>query len=237
MVQKLHIDNQVAWLKSYGPSPRLRAAMNWVWNRIVGAWQVEPLRSPPRHAHEQGKQVELRRIRQLQECGVCVPDILGNSSNTLLLGDLGPSLSGQLKAAGDASQVDLLVDRAMTELLAAHREGAYFGQAFPRNLTVAGERIGFIDFEEDPLEVMSLRDAQARDWLLFSAGVGRHYLDREDMLASLLRTPLQQLPEIRTEVARVAARLAPLEKFLRHGRSPRAYATALRALRAACADC
>ena len=187
MVQKLLIGGRDAWLKSYDEQPHARRAVNKVWNVLAGGLGAEPLRSPPSHAGEQAKQVEMRRIGELRAGGVLVPDILGEGPGTLLLSDIGPSLSSRLKSAVQASQTDDLVHRTVAEMVAAHRRGGYFGQAFARNITVAADgRIGFIDFEEDPLEVMPLRDAQARDWVMFAAGVSRYYEGRSGALVGMM---------------------------------------------------
>ncbi len=68
----------------------------------------------------------------------------------------------------------------------AHARGAYFGQPLPRNLTWDGDKVGFIDFEEDPLEVMDLSEAQARDWLMFGYGVAKYYADRPEHLQAMM---------------------------------------------------
>lgn len=51
----------------------------------------------------------------------------------------------------------------------AHDKGAYLGYPAPRNMAIANGLISFLDFEEDPGEVMSLPCAQARDWMIYCA--------------------------------------------------------------------
>ena len=48
-----------------------------------------------------------------------------------------------------------------------HCAGQCLSQAFARNMIVSetGALAGMIDFEDDPLQVMPLADAQARNWL------------------------------------------------------------------------
>ncbi len=82
-----------------------------------------------------------------------VPDVLGTGHAALVIGDNGSSFNTCLREADDAGR-DRLVMAAMLAIAAAHARGAYFGQPLPRNLTWDGENVGFIDFEEDPLEVM-----------------------------------------------------------------------------------
>lgn len=233
MVQKLQLGARNAWLKSYERSPRPRQAMTRLWNIVAKELDAEPLCSPPRHAGEEAKQLELRRIRELRAVGAHVPEVLGEGRRTLLLSDIGPSLSSSLKRAGNASRVDRLVGDAAAEIASVHARNAYLGQAFARNITVGDGRIGFLDFEEDPLEVMPLRDAQARDWLLFTAGVSRHYDGRSEALAGILDGVLPQAAnDVVMEVRRLADRLGFLDRCTRYlGIRARAVGVAVLSLR------
>jgi len=233
MVQKIVMGGRAAWLKHYGRQPRSRRAAARVWNVIVGGLDAAPLRSPPQHSHDQAKRLELRRLGQLRARGVLVPRVLGEGRDTLLLSDIGPSLSRRLRDAPAPRQVDELVHGAVAAIVSAHRRGAYLGQAFARNIVVADGRVGFIDFEEDPLEIMPLRDAQARDWLMFTAGVSRHYEGRSEVLAGMIGEALPNVADgVAREVRQVADRLGFLHRCTRHlGRRARALGVAVVSLR------
>jgi hypothetical protein len=74
-------------------------------------------------------------------------------------------------------------------LVRLHTRGQYLSQGFARNLMVdtasqPPRLAGAIDFEDDPLEVMSLPEAQVRDWLAFLQST-----------LWLLPTPLAQVDE------------------------------------------
>lgn len=233
MVQKIMMGGRTAWLKHYGRPLRSRRAAARAWNVIVGGLDARPLRSPPQHGRDMAKRLELRRIRQLQERGVLVPKVLGQGRDTLLLSDIGPSLSSCLKDAEAPRQVDGLVHDAVAAIVSAHRSGAYLGQAFARNIVVCDGRVGFIDFEEDPIEIMPLRDAQARDWLMFTAGVSRHSEGRSEVLAGMIGAALPDVAEeVAREVRQVADWLGFLHRCTRHlGRRARALGVAVVSLR------
>lgn len=117
----------------------------------------------------------------------------------------------------------------MQAIAAAHAKGAYFGQPLPRNLTWDGTAVGFIDFEEAPLEVMDLPQAQARDRLMFGYGVARYYDDRPQRLQALMTRALQgvEAPVIAHAHA-VAGRLQGLARTsMKLGRSARVLARAI----------
>lgn len=237
MASGLHIHGERVWLKHYPRGGLARRLVHGLLNRVVGALGADCLRAPPHRGGDAGRDVERRRIELLRAQGVHVPEVIGQGPAMLLLGDIGRSVSHHLRRmGGDPERIGTLAGRAAQAIAAAHRRGAYLGQAFPRNMTVDGERIGFIDFQEDPGEIMPLAEAQARDWLMFAVGVGRYYDGREDALAALLGGCLRELPQARAALARTVARLGFVERACyRLGRGPRAYGVALRALRLAVA--
>jgi hypothetical protein len=236
MARKLQLDGRRVWLKDYVAPSRARRALDGAWNAMASVLGLGLLRSPPRHAAEMSAQVERRRLEDLAARGVRVPRVLGEGRDVLLLDDLGTALGHELRAgrrAGDTVRIDALVERAFAAIVDVHRRGGYLGQAFARNMTVGEAGIGFLDFEEDPLEIMPLREAQARDWLMFAAGIANYYDGRAEVLADIMaRLRPQAAAEVVAEVARIAARLGFLARIARRlGADARAFATAVDALR------
>jgi hypothetical protein len=236
MARKLQFDGRRVWVKDYGPAGRARRLSAALWNALAGALGIALLRSPPRHAGEASARVEHRRLDELAAQGVRVPPVLGVGRDVLLLGDLGTALGHELRAsrrAGDTARIDALVERAFAAIAGVHRRGGYLGQAFARNMTVGEAGIGFLDFEEDPLEIMPLRDAQARDWLMFAAGIANYYDGRTAVLADIMtRQRATADAGVVAAVARAAARLRlPARIARRLGAGGRAFATAVDALR------
>lgn len=234
MTQPVTVDGVPAWRKTYGTRQRrLRlAALRFVARRL----DLPPLLPPPRRVGEDARRTESARIRALGALGVTVPEILEERDNVLVLKDLGPTLSASLREArGDPRRTDALVSAAALAIAEVHRRGGYLSQPWPRNLTVHDGRIGFLDFEEDPGEVMSVGHAQARDWLLFAYGSMRFYLDRPGALAALLRRTLRNAGQDTVSgLAQVAGRLRPLGRALeRFGASAGGLAQVLGVIRAA----
>lgn len=223
MAEPIVIEGQRAWLKQYGDSSRaLLLAMLDLFARRL---RLGALRPPPHHGGGAARDVESRRLAELHSQDVNVPQVIGRGRASLVLSDTGRSLASCLREADEAG-CDALVARAIAAIATAHRQGAYFGQPVPRNMTWDGRSIGFIDFEEDPLEVMDLVQAQARDWLLFGYGVAKYYDRRPEVLQRMLAQALEgaQTPVV-AHAHEVTGRLQRLVRLsLRLGRSARALA-------------
>jgi tRNA A-37 threonylcarbamoyl transferase component Bud32 len=226
MVEPIVIEGQRAWLKQYGEGSR--AVALGLLKFIANRFQLDALRPPPHRGGDAARETEARRLAELQAQGVNVPHVIGSGHASLVLGDNGTSFNTCLRQADDAGR-DVLVSAAMHAIAVAHAKGAYFGQPLPRNLTWDGANIGFIDFEEDPLEVMDLAQAQARDWLMFGYGVARYYEHRPAQLQALMAVAMDgaEAPVLAHAHA-VSGRLQRLARYsMKMGRSARALAHAI----------
>lgn len=234
-VQPMDLAGRTAWIKRYARGRR-RLSLGSL-DLVTRKLGLASLRPPPHHGGSRAKDTERRRIAELRALGVRVPEVLGENDDTLLLGDIGDSLASRLRAAaGDERAVDALTRMAIEAIADAHRHGAYFGQPVPRNITVdAHGAVGFIDFEEDPLEVMTLEQAQARDWLLFAFGMAKHYDARPEALAEMLGEIMRIEPrQVGRHARHVGRRLHGLARvFHGLGRSARAFAHAVFVIRGA----
>ncbi|KAF1013746.1 MAG: hypothetical protein GAK31_02752 [Stenotrophomonas maltophilia] len=223
MVEPIVIEGQRAWLKQYGQGGRALAL--GLLNFVAHRFQLDALRPPPHPGGDAACKTEERRLRELHAQGVNVPEVIGSGHAALVIGDNGSSFNTCLRQADEAGR-DRLVAAAMRALAEAHNRGAYFGQPLPRNLTWDGQNVGFIDFEEDPLEVMDLAEAQARDWLMFGYGVAKYYADRPEHLQAMMAEAIGavQAP-VREHVHAVSGRLQRLARVcMKLGRSARALA-------------
>ncbi len=221
------------WVKRYSSGSRRwrMHLLNWV----VGWMQLPALRAPLGGGAEHSCAVELRRLSELAALGVRVPRVIASSKRELLLSDLGTTLALQLRQADQISAAHLYLS-AIAAIARAHAAGTYLGQPQARNIVVdAQQRIGFIDFEEDPAEVMTLAEAQCRDWLLFASGTLRHLPFADERISDGLRSGLSQAdPAVRAALAASLQRLQPVRQIsARLGRRARGMAAAIDALRSA----
>ncbi|MDZ4296827.1 MAG: serine/threonine protein kinase [Moraxellaceae bacterium] len=116
---------------------------------------------------------EAKRLRELASAGIAVPVLLAKQDDALLMTDV--SMEGKskqlehvLKQSVDSASLLTFFTQAVTAISHAHLADQYLSQAFARNIMLTNDgNIAFIDFEDDPGEVMALPLCQARDWLCF----------------------------------------------------------------------
>ena len=234
-VEAIDFGGRTAWRKQYEPAGerRLRLAMLAALMRRLGIGALLP---PPHRCGAEACAIELRRLRELDAIGVRVPELIAADDAALVLGDLGRTFASRLRAAaGDDDATDALVQRVVDAIAEVHARSGYLGQPSPRNVAIDDHgRVGFLDFEEDPLAVMSLDEAQARDWLMFAFGVARYYDGREDALVALLAPALKNGPAGVVREARSVGRLRWPARALRWlGRSARQVAHSVLVVHAA----
>lgn len=136
--------------------------------RLVG---VPFLKAVPMHGGAEAQQIELARLQALHEAGAGVPRVLHVAPDHFVMQWLGDGELSTLLRTGHP-QAAALWREAGDALVRIHAQGQYLSQGFARNLIIdthsqPARLAGLIDFEDDPLEVMSLAEAQVRDWLSY----------------------------------------------------------------------
>ncbi|WP_341889563.1 hypothetical protein [Variovorax sp. YR752] len=162
------------WLKKAGPRHG-----KWGYRvmalaaRLAGLDVIKPVPNP---GGEAAIATEARRLKQLAAAGLRVPVVLAQQADGLLISDLGASgratvvLQERIDQAAAAGPAALLAvwREGLAAIAAVHLCGQHLSQAFDRNLVQCPDGvIGYIDFEDDPSEVMTLAECQARDWLSY----------------------------------------------------------------------
>lgn len=142
------------------------AARFWLMRRLA-VWTRNPLLAPvPAYGGRRAQNIEVQRLKQLACAGLPVPEVLHQAEDYIALRYLrGESLQHVLTQEPERALT--MFEQGLEALGHVHAQGQYLSQAFVRNMMVVDERFWFIDFEDDPLEVLSLQDAQTRDWLAY----------------------------------------------------------------------
>lgn len=200
-----------------GHRPRRPPTRHRALNAVAQLVGVPILRAVPVHGGAASQAVEIRRLTALHAAGVPVPEVLHVAPDYFVMRWLG----GEHLAAALSERVSgafQLWRMAAQAVLEAHRRGQYLSQCFGRNVivdTAAGTPRfrGFIDFEDDPLEVMPLHEAQVRDWLIYLQSTLWHVPATPEQVDAVLDACLQAESEA---VRRLFAQVCRRVGWLRH---------------------
>jgi tRNA A-37 threonylcarbamoyl transferase component Bud32 len=140
-----------------------------------------------------------------------VPEVLHDGDDALMLSDCGEPLAARLRRQADPAAREGLLAAAIRALADLHRLGLCHGRPFIKDMTIRDGVIHLLDFEEDPLRLMPLAKAQARDVWLFLQSASRFTGDDPDMLVRVLAAwDPPESTSVRAELARFARLLRPL---------------------------
>ncbi len=220
-------DGARVWVKKAGPRhARWRYALMGL---VAQAFGVGLLRPVPNVGGAEAIATEARRLRGLAALGAPVPAVLAVSPQGLMLADLGAegaaprSLQQEMVAATGAAACLRLHAEGVEAIAHLHARGGYLSQGFARNLVrTADGAIAFLDFEEDPLEVLAQAECQARDWLCWVQSTALVLAERQALgegVAQLAAALAEAQPAVRGALAATARRLAWLRRLPR-GRRP-----------------
>jgi tRNA A-37 threonylcarbamoyl transferase component Bud32 len=173
---------------------------------------VPLLRSVPNPGGSAALDNERRRLQELAALGVPVPALVAHGRDWIATADAG---SEPLQARLDR----LLREQNQSAILShwklglhaiakAHGCGAYLSQCFARNMVMGHhDRIYFIDFEEDPGEIMSRPQAQVRDWALYVHSTAFFLQDRQQAAAAMAAAIEPARDEVRLMLLKLMRRL------------------------------
>ncbi len=186
-VQRSERDGRVVWIKPARPEKGTR------WHAIMGG--IAKTLSFPLAARTinpggaAGLRLEAERLKQAAARGAHVPLVLALTPERVVMTDIGVSLETVLRGEADPAARFALLAKAARALADFHAKGLVHGRPYLRDMTWDGEKIGFIDLEDDPLGAMPFASAQARDVWLFlntSASAVLQEPDRERAVSFLL---------------------------------------------------
>jgi hypothetical protein len=225
---------QTVWLKKAGaPNPKWRYRLLAGLARLLRLKLLRPVPSP---GGEAAIAQEAERLNALKSLGLRTPAILAVQADGLLLADLGAMAGGERASkpslsladllersrGGDVQMVLSLWQKGLASLTLAHAKGAYLSQAFARNLIWCADGVvAYIDFEDDPGQVLDVAQCQARDWLCFlhSTALTLEAANALSQAAPLWQAALKTAsPEVQHTMQQAASRLAWMRHLPRHKR-------------------
>jgi len=214
------LDGQKLWIKQPVP-PKAR-----IWHhlqKLLAACLPHPILRP---TVSPGGGASLRqeavRLQQFRAAGYFVPDVLAVNDDMMVMTDIGQQLRQHLDKTMDRAARHDLLRRAIAHLAALHKNGLAHGRPYLRDMTWQNEKIGFLDLEENPVLVMPLATAQARDvWIFLGSACRFALISKADysydlaLIKNLFET-YRQLADaaVLAELARFVAFLRPLRRAL-----------------------
>jgi hypothetical protein len=188
-IQPVLWQGQPAWLKlSVPPPPAWRYRLLAGMARLLQHSAMQPVRP---HGGAAGIRNEARRLTRLAEAGLRVPQLLVHEDHWLLISDLGRTTLESLIRHADPDAQLVHWQHGADYIQQAHRAGQYLSQAFARNLVWSSDHgLGAIDFEDDPISVMPLAQAQIRDWLPYLFSTSIYFKDRLPLLCAAIHRVL-----------------------------------------------
>lgn len=191
----------------------------WVLTKFSKLLKLPMLNAVNQAGGSEAIATEARRLSELGNAGVKVPELLWQNDEMILISDLGRRFTSYLKRHRNDHQIKLdAIDQVFSTLSELHRNGQYLSQAFARNITILenvdGISIGFIDFEDDPLETMSLENAQARDLLLLIYSLSKYFDNCQMEYQERVTAQFISLPEsIKQQLRRFVSKFGWLGKL------------------------
>jgi hypothetical protein len=135
-------------------------------NVLARGLGVALLQAVPSHGGERAQAIEVERLRGLRAVGAHVPEVLLVERDFIVLSHLAGGNLVEAIERGGAPAFEAW-RRGLATIVDTHARGGCLSHSFARNFLVTEFGLAMIDFEDDPLEVMSLDDAQARDWIAY----------------------------------------------------------------------
>ena len=213
-------DISVGRVIAKGHRPQRSPTKHRILNAAARLLGVPFLGAVPVHGAAESQAVEIRRLQALRAAGARVPEVLHVAPDHFVMSWLGANQLANLLHQRHPAAFDLWLQGARS-LVRVHAAGQYLSQCFGRNMIVDDSAdpprfAGMIDFEDDPLEVMSLPEAQVRDWLIYLQSTLWDLHVPESRIDSTLRELMAaERPEVRALFATACERLGWLHRLPR----------------------
>jgi hypothetical protein len=148
-----------------------RSVWGYAFLSALAKWYGLPwLQAAPAYDGSKAQEREFAQLESFRSAGVLAPLALHQGVDYLVMSYLeGREFWVVLHDAAQKGQGSYLETwhQGLRALHQLHRKGLNVSQAFARNMILTKEGIAFIDFEDNPLEVMTVLEAQVRDYALY----------------------------------------------------------------------
>ncbi|KLT73167.1 hypothetical protein PL75_04485 [Neisseria arctica] len=157
-------DGLNVWVRKTGKTiPQWRYTLLSILSRSLNLGALQPVPNPGGRA---ALKIEARRLRQLSRHHIRVPRLLAEADNGLMFTHIGDhTLLHYIENSPDRLEY---WQQGLDAIDNVHKQNQYLSQAFARNMIVCEDGIiGFIDFEDDPGDYLTIERCQSRDYLCY----------------------------------------------------------------------
>lgn len=178
-------DGRAVWIKK--SSPPKATIWHKIQSFITPALPLKIVRTTVSPGGQEALSREAARIERFRAHDIPTPALLALRDGYIVLEDGGAELKSFLDHNKDLALRTALLTQAVDLLATLHRAGLVHGRPYLRDMVYAADTgwMGFIDLEEDPLEIMPAEHAQARDIWLFLCAAARFMRDTPEGLDAL----------------------------------------------------
>ena len=208
----IELDGRRCWVK-YRPHSKKNN-----WHRLQALFTSllsMPLLKPTvSYGGVQSLRQEADRLNLLRTQGIPVPDVIMLGDDFLITDDCGVQLQEWIEALASVEEKYYWLKQAMYLLIQVHTAGLAHGRPMPKDMLIRDDTLTLIDLEDDPLQVMSLAEAQARDVWLFMNAVACLLLEDTNRTASVFELYQASISkETGKSLSRLVAFIHPLSKL------------------------
>lgn len=162
---------------------------------------------------------EVSRLERFRSNDINVPEVLYHTDTQFIMRDIGKTLEKIFADEPSLPTRHKKMEEAAKLLAQLHEKKLFHGRPYMKDFVYDSttELMGFIDLEEDPLQVMTPEEAQARDAWLFLSSLSSYMPDDPDRLLSYFKLYQSQAPAgFEKPLREFVQFLRPLSWFLTH---------------------
>ena len=185
LLSRIDVEGQTIWIKRRPPSKKTK------WHRLASllTYLIPIATFYPTVVTDKSDSLvqEAERLRLFATKGLPVPEVLASTSGYIITSDVGLNLQQLAEQITDREERVALFEKAMSSLAHLHQANLCHGLPSLRDMTLQNDTVFLIDLEENPVAVMSLAQAQARDIWLFFCSVARYCKQEYSVLDHLFQ--------------------------------------------------
>lgn len=139
---------------------------------------------------------EAKRLKKFAALGISVPRIIAEGEDWIMLNDIGRPLNDWIRDPEVSRETKrTIVKQASEELASLHKKGLWHGRPAFRDMAYDGRTFGFLDFEEDPIGVLTPAQCMMRDALLYFHCLHRYLANDSALIQEAMESYRQLAPD------------------------------------------